>query len=112
MSEDGKALVDSGGLTATDTDTGQSKFQAASTTTAYGSYTLDAAGNWVYSLDNSNAAVQALITGGGTLSDSFNALSIDGTSHQVSITINGNDDVAVITGDSAGGRDRGYQPVG
>ena len=72
------------------------------TPTTYGSYTLDADGNWNYTLTNSDPAVQALITGGGTLSDSFNALSIDDTSHQVSITINGNDDVAVITGDSSG----------
>ena len=98
------SLTASGAVSVTDVDPNQSNFQPTSgpTPTIYGSYTLDADGNWNYALTNSNPAVQALITGGGTLSDSFNALSIDGTSHQVSITINGNDDVAVITGDSTG----------
>ena len=35
----------------------------------YGTYTLTAAGVWTYTLDNSNAAVQAL-NAGGTLTDS------------------------------------------
>jgi hypothetical protein len=29
-------------------------------TTTYGSLTMDAAGNWTYTLDNANPAVQAL----------------------------------------------------
>ena len=36
----------------------------------YGTYALTAAGVWTYTLDNSNAAVQAL-NAGATLTDSF-----------------------------------------
>ena len=63
----------------------------------YGSYTLTAAGVWAYTLDNSNAAVQALNVG-GTLTDTFTATTIDGTAQLVTITINGTNDIAVITG--------------
>ena len=44
----------------------------------YGTYTLTAAGVWAYTLDNSNAAVQALNVG-DTLTDTFTATTIDGT---------------------------------
>ena len=44
----------------------------------YGSYTLTAAGLWTYTLDNSNAAVQALNVG-QTLTDTFTATTVDGT---------------------------------
>ena len=42
----------------------------AATTNGYGSYALDAAGVWTYTLDNSNAAVEAL-NAGGTLTDTL-----------------------------------------
>ena len=63
----------------------------------YGTYTLTAAGVWAYTLDNSNAAVQALNVG-DTLTDTFTATTIDGTAQLVTITINGTNDLAVITG--------------
>ena len=67
----------------------------------YGSYTLTAAGVWTYTLDNGNAAVQALNVG-ATLTDTFTATTTDGTEQLVTITILGTDDAAVITGDSTG----------
>ena len=67
----------------------------------YGSVDLDASGNWTYTLDNSDPTVQAL-SGGETLADSFTAVSADGTSQVVSITITGTNDSAVIGGDIAG----------
>ena len=68
---------------------------------AYGTYTLTAAGVWTYTLDNSNPAVQALSTG-GTLTDTFTAITVDGTAQLVTITIHGTDDAAVISGDITG----------
>ena len=59
----------------------------------YGSYTLTAAGVWTYTLDNSNAAVQAL-NAGETLTDTFTAVTTDGTQQLVTITINGRNDAA------------------
>ncbi|MDF1726467.1 MAG: VCBS domain-containing protein [Sulfitobacter sp.] len=69
--------------------------------TTYGSATYDTSGNWVYTLDNGNASVNEMNVG-GTLSDSFIATTIDGTEELVSITINGADDAAVISGTDTG----------
>ena len=70
-------------------------------TSGYGSYTLTAAGVWIYTLDDSNATVQALNVG-DTLTDTFTVFTVDGTSQVVTITINGANDDAVITGTATG----------
>ena len=44
---------------------------------------------------------------GGTLTDTFTATTIDGTSQVVTITINGANDAPVITGDRDRHGDRG-----
>ena len=66
-----------------------------------GTYTLTAAGVWTYTLDNSNAAVQAL-NAGQTLTDTFTATTVDGTAQLVTITIDGANDAAVISGVASG----------
>ena len=48
---------------------------------------------WTYTLDNSNATVQALNVG-QTLTDTFTAITVDGTAQLVTITINGANDAA------------------
>ncbi len=97
--------VATGNLNSTDVDNPNDTWTAVGTaitsTSGYGSYTLTAAGVWTYTLDNSNAAVQALGTG-DTLPDSFTVTTIDGTSQIVTITIHGTDDAAVISGDFTG----------
>ena len=72
-----------------------------SSTSGYGSYTLTATGAWIYTLDDSNATVQALNIG-DTLADSFTVFTVDGTSQVVTITITGANDAAVISGDTTG----------
>ena len=67
----------------------------------YGTYTLTAAGVWAYTLDDSNAAVQAL-NAGDTLTDTFTATTVGGTTQLVTITIDGANDTAVITGPVTG----------
>ena len=56
-------------------------------------------------LDNAkyqrNAAVQALNVG-GTLTDTFSVTTVDGTAQTVTVTINGTNDAAVISGTSTG----------
>src|SRR4029079_13563955 len=74
---------------------------ATSGDNGFGTYTLTAAGVWIYALDNSNATVQAL-NAGQTLTDTFTATTIDGTAQLVTITINGSNDAAVITGPVTG----------
>ncbi len=94
-----------GDLNSTDVDNTPDAWAAVGTATAsasgYGSYTLTAAGVWIYTLNNNNFAVQAL-NAGGTLTDTFTANTIDGTSQLVTITINGANDTAVITGTATG----------
>src|SRR5438552_11368783 len=58
-------------------------------------------GTWTYTLDNSNAAVQALNVG-GTLTDHITVATADGTSQIVTITINGTNDAAIISGTITG----------
>ena len=68
----------------------------------FGTYTLTAGGVWTYTLDNSNATVQALNAGDPPLTDTFTAITVDGTSQVVTITIEGSNDAAVITGPATG----------
>ena len=94
-----------GDLNATDVDNPSDAWTAVGAPTAsasgYGSYTLSAAGVWIYTLNNSNAAVQALNVG-QTLTDSFTATTIDGTSQVVTVTITGANDAPVIGGTTSG----------
>ena len=94
-----------GDLNSTDVDNPSDAWTLVSTATAsasgYGTYTLSAAGVWAYTLDDLNAAVQALNVG-QTLTDTFTVTTVDGTSQLVTVTINGANDAAVITGPVTG----------
>jgi VCBS repeat-containing protein len=95
----------SGDLDSTDVDNAADAWTAVAVPAAgdngYGSYTIDASGHWVYSIDNANAAVQAL-NAGDTLTDTFTVTTVDGTSQQVTVTLHGANDAAVISGATAG----------
>ena len=99
------SATDSGDLDATDVDNANDAWQAVAAGSAsasgYGTYEMTAAGVWTYTLDNANAAVQAL-NGADTLTDTFTALTADGTAQVVTITINGANDAAIITGATTG----------
>lgn len=97
-------LAAGGTLSIVDADEGESEFTPSSGATTYGSYTLAAAGAWTYTLDNTNATVQAL-SEGEEITDSFQAASEDGTaSKTVTITITGTNDVPTISGEATGDR--------
>ena len=66
---------------------------------SYGTYSINTSGSWTYHLDNSDTAVQGLNTG-QSLTDSFSVFSEDGTRQMVSITINGEADAIIITGET------------
>ena len=95
----------SGTLTDTDFDNSANTFQPvgapASSTGGHGTYTVTAGGAWAYTLSDSDSSVQALNVG-QTLFDSFTVHSADGTAKVVSITINGANDAAAITGTATG----------
>ncbi|HKU07596.1 MAG TPA: DUF5801 repeats-in-toxin domain-containing protein [Bradyrhizobium sp.] len=85
-------LTTTGTLTDTDPDDPPNTFTAVSSPTrstgGYGTFTMTTAGTWIYTLDKTNSAVQALAVG-ATLTDSFTVTSIDGTPKVVTITIHG-----------------------
>lgn len=62
---------------------------------AYGSLSMDADGNWTYTLDNESSAVQDL-NDGDTVTDSFDVIVSDGnggtTSETITVTVAGADD--------------------
>ena len=89
-------LTASGTLTISDPDAGESVFQAqTNAATSYGTFSVDAGGAWVYTLDNANPLIQAL-GAGSTLTDSITVLSADGTPTTVTITVNGANESATI----------------
>ena len=101
VTEDGSSSA-TGNLQHTDIDTNNTNdvWQVQSDQSIdYGSYSIDANGNWSYNLDNSHTDIQALDTG-NTLIDSFTVLTEDGTEQVVSITINGVDEVASMSFDN------------
>src|SRR5207253_1664863 len=62
----------------------------------YGSFTLDAAGNWTYTAADGQTAIQQL-GAGQSITDSFTAMAPDGTASQfVTVTINGTNDTPVL----------------
>jgi len=98
-----------GDLFAGDVDNADDQFQVVDTTatsSGLGAYAVAADGVWTYTLDNGNAAVEAL-NDGQQLTDSFTVHSADGTAHGVDVTINGASDAvgpggAVVVGTDAG----------
>ncbi|WP_238273376.1 VCBS domain-containing protein, partial [Methylobacterium cerastii] len=92
-----------GALTAMDVDSAAT-FQAVSAGAAatYGTYAVTSSGVWTYNLNNANAAVQALNTTSTPLTDMFKVLTADGTAQSVTVTINGANDAATISGTITG----------
>ncbi len=97
VTEDGTPTT-SGTLDISDSDRDESAFQVpASLVGAYGTFTFnETTGAWSFTLDNGNAAVQALGTG-ATLTDTLTVSSLDSTaSRDITVTINGATDSLVI----------------
>ncbi|MFA0254623.1 VCBS domain-containing protein [Vibrio breoganii] len=94
-------LQTSGTLTVTDVDTGEAHFSNTDVVGTLGTLHLKDNGAWTYDLDNTNPTVQALGQG-KTATDTITVQSADGTTHHVSITVNGTNDKAVIAGTDSG----------
>ena len=92
-------LTETGRLTVSDIDTGESSFQTGVTAGAgdLGQLTLATDGSYAYSVANS--AVQYLGVG-VTKTDTFTVTSFDGTTKDITFTITGANDAAVIGGPS------------
>ncbi|WP_160295501.1 VCBS domain-containing protein, partial [Paramagnetospirillum magnetotacticum] len=100
VGEDG-VLNTSGDLNATDVDSATS-FQESSVTDAHGTFTVGTDGAWSYTLNNDSPAVQAL-GANDHLTKTFEVQTADGTTQTVTVTVDGANDAAVITGDTRGG---------
>ncbi len=97
-------LVTNGTLTVSDVDAGQASFQPDTIAGAYGTLTLDADGNWTYSADNSSAAVQGL--GERVVAqDTFTVRSVDGTTHTVTINLQGKNEIPTALATPSSGQE-------
>ncbi|WP_198927186.1 VCBS domain-containing protein, partial [Vibrio splendidus] len=94
-------LQTSGLLTVTDVDAGQAHFSNTDIAGTLGTLHLTNSGTWTYDLDNTNPTVQALGKG-TTATDTITVHSADGTPHQITITVNGTNDKAIIGGTNSG----------
>ena len=100
----GSTLTASGALTVSDADAGQAVFVAQSATAGangYGTFTLGPGGGWTYAASNAQSAIQTL-GAGQALTDSFTAVTAEGTTQIVTVTIMGVNDAAVIGGVTTG----------
>ncbi|OEF03850.1 hypothetical protein A1QI_12995 [Vibrio genomosp. F10 str. 9ZB36] len=61
-----------------------------------GEFKLDSNGHWQYRVDNAGSNIQEL-KNGETLTETLTIYSHDGTPHELTATINGTDDIPVIT---------------
>ncbi|MBL4639074.1 MAG: VCBS domain-containing protein [Kordiimonadaceae bacterium] len=87
-----------GTVEATDVDTSDELVWSGDAVGSYGSVTVDDDGNWEYTLDNDNAAVQALDANSDPLQDIFTLTVSDGlstTTEEITISINGVDEETV-----------------
>ncbi len=92
------SLSAGGTLSVSDADAGQSSFVAQSAAAGiYGSFTINAGGDWSYALNNNAANVQAL-KAGQSVSDSFTVTTADGTTQAFLVTVQGTNDAPALTG--------------
>ncbi|WP_220756535.1 VCBS domain-containing protein, partial [Shewanella colwelliana] len=104
----GQLRVD-GALTATDADSGEAQFNAESLQGQFGTLSIDSNGHWTYTADNSQAVIQGLKSG-DSLTDTVLVHSVDGTEQKVTVTINGTDDKAIISGLDTGDINESSRP--
>jgi VCBS repeat-containing protein len=96
--EDDKTSA-TGTLTVTDPDAGEAAFVPRTAVAgSHGSFSINAAGVWVYTLNNADPAVQALGAGQTLPPETFTVTTIDGTTQVVTITITGTNDAPVAVG--------------
>ncbi|WP_283132166.1 VCBS domain-containing protein [Enterovibrio norvegicus] len=99
ITEGQDGLSAAGSINVVDADAGQSFMQAGDIDGQYGVLTIDAAGNWSYATNDSSLSTINSLTDGEHITDTITVYSLDGSETQITITINGSNDDAVIDGD-------------
>src|SRR5439155_8566278 len=93
-------LVAAGTLNVADPDAGEAAFIAQTNVAgAHGSFSINAAGGWSYTLNNADPAVQALGNAQTLPSEVFTVSTIDGSTQQITVSISGVNDAAVLSAD-------------
>ncbi|MGF1809348.1 VCBS domain-containing protein, partial [Vibrio alginolyticus] len=94
----------SGNLSVTDRNAGEALFQSQSEVqdSHWGVFSIDAFGNWNYQLNNEHEEVQALDHDSDPIIRSITVLSVDGTEHEVVISITGTEDTPMVDGTFTG----------
>jgi uncharacterized delta-60 repeat protein len=91
----------SGLLSISDDDIGEAVFIAETIAGSYGELVMQMDGNWIYTANNAQTAIQQLGLG-ESITETLTVSSADNTTHNVVITINGTDDISVIGGTITG----------
>jgi VCBS repeat-containing protein len=87
-----------GSLSVSDPDAGEAAFIAqADVPGSHGHFSIDPSGQWRYTLDDDDPAVQALASGDRLSPEVFTVTTLDGTTQQVAVTITGTNDAALLT---------------
>ena len=97
--EDITTTAVTGAMTVSDADGGTEADITTQTDSAgtYGTFSIDAAGDWSYTLDNSDADTQALASG-ATATDTFAVAVGSGETQDVTVTITGINDLPTSSG--------------
>src|SRR3990167_3784587 len=98
LTETDAVLSTSGTLTISDVDNPNTFVAQTNVAGTNGTFSIDANGAWTYV---ANSAFDSLNVG-DSVSDSFNVVSPDGTTTTVQVTINGTNDLPVVSTDVAG----------
>ncbi|MCP1721331.1 retention module-containing protein [Pseudomonas citronellolis] len=94
LNETNAPISTGGQLTITDVDSPATFIEQTNVAGQYGHFTLAADGTWSYTADSAYNQLSV----GQSLTDTFTVTSADGTTSSVSVTIDGTNDAAVITG--------------
>ncbi|MCP3857691.1 MAG: tandem-95 repeat protein, partial [Actinomycetia bacterium] len=85
----------SGSLSITDINPGESSFISETQSGIYGTFSIDTEGSWSYSLANEQSNVQQL-GNNENVTETFTINSIDGTSHHLTLIVQGTNDVPTL----------------
>ena len=103
-------LVASGSLAAADIDS-PATFTPQSASLTYGDVSINAAGQWIYTLRNGDANVQALTSSQHPV-ETVLVATADGTTQQITITVNGaNEAPSAIATPASGAEDAAGIPI-
>ncbi|WP_141347249.1 VCBS domain-containing protein, partial [Vibrio inusitatus] len=98
VDETDTAITTAGTLTSTDVDSPDNTFTPSTTSGTNGDFAIDANGHWTFT---ANRAFNSLNVG-DKVEETFTVSSVDGTQSTVKVTINGTNDLPVISGTTTG----------